>query len=803
MVPGIKYCSLLAVSFLVCTAAKAQQNDSAFARLIYQQRMHYELNPVEFCYLQTDKDFYQPGETIWFNAWLTAPSGSKPLSQVIYTDLSDAAGNLLHKAMWKADDLRAQGHVPLPDTLRSGLYRLRSYTLWMLNHPVSIQERMIFVLGRKDQHLAFASEPTPYTVQFFPEGGQLTAGVPNRLALRISDLNGLPPPVHAKVHLTTSNKAPIQPLLLEQGIGLLEWTPDVIGNYELELQVPGQSPQRFAIPPISSTGASLQVSNLSPTKVFVQLYPSDVFRRQHPRIVFLAQQEGRTVQVQPFNLEDQEPAFVLQKKNLVRGPLQVTVFSPRLEPLAERWIWVDGLDSSQVTVTADTLSTEPKGMNTWTLRFQGLTDARLSLAVIPADLPAPAFLLNPDAGAYSLALSRHNATPFMLSHSTSREPEQRNLFLDALYLTLQPNRFSWNAIQQQELPPLSYFFETGISVRGVLQIEKNQPLPDSGQIEVMTLGADSSTIFSTTRADAAGTFAVNDLHFRKQAKVYVHARGSDNRKRRLRVDIKPGYADTLTGPLSPPLFRPQLLKINNPQAAAFIQSYAVSTLGKELKEIIITGKSRQELRLDSLNNVLTTPLFRESEYTKAPDPNFGYISFAQLFEQEFFGLRFNMGYDRITVEGGTPATGLASNDMVSYYLNEIPISAEELNFIVPSEVVLVKVNRNTNLHLGQMGSGPSVLIYTRQKNSRSGLDAATLQGYSIPLPFRMPDYRQPANRTAEDRRTTLLWIPQLATDANGKASIRFYNNDNARRFRLVITGYHSNGIPFVYEQVVE
>ena len=154
---------------------------------------------------------------------------------------------------------------------------------------------------------------------------------------------------------------------------------------------------------------------------------------------------------------------------------------------------------------------------------------------------------------------------------------------------------------------------------------------------------------------------------------------------------------------------------------------------------------------------------------------------------------------------GTPASGLASGDMISYYLNEQPISSEELNFIDPSEVILVKVNRNANLHLGQMGPGPSVLIYTKSKGYKGkfGFNSTRLTGYSIPLIYYNPDYSNKDYLNTEDRRTTLLWQPEIKFDSTGKAKIQFYNNDYTKKFKVVIQGMDKNGNLYYLEKIIE
>ena len=51
-----------------------------------------------------------------------------------------------------------------------------------------------------------------------------------------------------------------------------------------------------------------------------------------------------------------------------------------------------------------------------------------------------------------------------------------------------------------------------------------------------------------------------------------------------------------------------------------------------------------------------------------------------------------------------------------------------------------------------------------------------------------------------DYRSTLYWNPLLITDENGKATIRFFNSDNAHKIEIAVEGLSSSGVPGTYLQ---
>ncbi|HLO39008.1 MAG TPA: hypothetical protein VK173_10965, partial [Lacibacter sp.] len=520
---------------------------------------------------------------------------------------------------------------------------IRSYSLWMLNEPATVNEQYIFILGKKDQTKTYYLPETTFGVEFFPESNQLIEAVENNLAFRVTDANHML--LHeAKAELIDENKKVVAtPVFMTGGIGLIKFSPEAGKKYSLQVSLNLNNKKSFDLPSINKNGMALNVSNLSASKVFIQANASEQFTKDNKHIYVIAQQYGKTVFAQTFNFEEAKNATILNKKNLTEGLLQVLAYNSKLQPIGERWIWVQVAAPNQLSLTVDSLSFNKKGNNKFTLALNGSDIPDLSVSVIPADLPDYSFVSHPDIRSYQLMHSNNHGAAIIQNNIGEIPAELSSVYLDAVMLTVNPARFKNNAIQTGTQPPLGYFFETGISVRGTVKKEKESIQFDSSRIDIITKGADSSTIFSTARLDKKGAFAVNDLHFRKQATIYLQATNKEKKKRKLEFELLPGYIDTLGDKIISSTLRPAFKELTGKQSAndQFVKNYSVSGLGKELTEVIVKGKAKVEHRADSLNKVLTSDAFRESEFTKSPDPDFGYISFAHLFEQEFFGFRFN------------------------------------------------------------------------------------------------------------------------------------------------------------------
>ena len=96
--------------------------------------------------------------------------------------------------------------------------------------------------------------------------------------------------------------------------------------------------------------------------------------------------------------------------------------------------------------------------------------------------------------------------------------------------------------------------------------------------------------------------------------------------------------------------------------------------------------------------------------------------------------------------------------------------------------------------------GCAVLIetYPEEKipaQAGKGVRKTWLEGYSEVKEFYHPDYRTMPPES--DYRRTLYWNPELETDEEGRATVRFYNNGRCRRPRVTaetLTGEGSIGV---------
>ncbi|MFN5458525.1 MAG: MG2 domain-containing protein, partial [Bacteroidota bacterium] len=89
----------------------------------------------ERVYIHFDKPMYEPGEIIWFSAYIRdavtmAPSKE---SDILHVDLIDPKGSVAKSINLIAKNGKAAGDFALDEEVLGGIYKIRAYTNWMKN----------------------------------------------------------------------------------------------------------------------------------------------------------------------------------------------------------------------------------------------------------------------------------------------------------------------------------------------------------------------------------------------------------------------------------------------------------------------------------------------------------------------------------------------------------------------------------------------------------------------------------------------------------------------------------------------
>ncbi|MEF9479159.1 TonB-dependent receptor plug domain-containing protein [Chryseobacterium sp. 1B4] len=138
------------------------------------------------------------------------------------------------------------------------------------------------------------------------------------------------------------------------------------------------------------------------------------------------------------------------------------------------------------------------------------------------------------------------------------------------------------------------------------------------------------------------------------------------------------------------------------------------------------------------------------------------------------------------------------------YLDEIPTDASMIANLPVDNIAMVKIIKGAGL------IGDAVAVYTMRGNMKPKSNekeakknnSAIIKGYDKPseFPIEMIDDNAP-EKIENDTRETLYWNPNLFDSDYVPPRIKFFNNDSAKQFKVLIISFDEDD-NILYDQQV-
>ncbi len=448
---AVVFCSFLGIWLLAIYGFKPYQKGSTdpFIIKLKKQLLNYNNHYAhEKVYLHTDRTLFEPGEDIWFKAYVkdanTHQASTK--SGICYVEFIDPKGTVIKKLTLLAQGGNGHGDFSISPDAVGGLYKLKAYTKWQSNEKqffekeINIQrsilpnlsmklefERKAFGAGDQvEARLDLASLdnkplgnhdfqflvnigghqftqstgktddsgrayvkfnlPTelnttdgllnvmiPYKgqnesisrsipivlnqidVQFFPEGGDLIAGVPSRMAFKA--VNEFNKPADVEGFIYDHKKNIIAPLKsFHQGMGAVKFTPQAGVKYHVEITKPVRIKTPYTLPRILSSGASMQVLTNQSEAVQVEVHST-----YEQSFYLTAQAGGELFYSEKMNHKgiSGQSVFV-PVAELPIGIVKLTLFDQNHIELAERLVFTGLNKGLSIDIKTNKTSYQPR-----------------------------------------------------------------------------------------------------------------------------------------------------------------------------------------------------------------------------------------------------------------------------------------------------------------------------------------------------------------------------------------------------------------------------------------------------------
>ncbi len=519
---------------------RAQKIDS-------MMNIYAESYPQEKIYVHFDKKIYNPGETIWFKAYLFTGADPSLASKNFYAELSDAAGNILQRKIAPVLESTTAGSFDLPQNMKSGHVHFRAYTTWMTNFDSAFYfEKDIRVYSKKMDSAGAAGMPgisaagsaggtgsmegqTPMSgasrarqdarIQFFPESGDMVSGLESLVAFKANDQYGLPVSVKGSL-LDGSGKELLDFRSEHDGMGKFLIPPhkndSLVAVWTDEQGVEHRTP----LPKVMSTGTVLRVS-VGNQKVLFSISRSAEGGPENKHFMIIAHMHQHLVYKAKVNLEENfMSGGTIPTGQLPTGVLELTVFNDANLPVAERVVFVNNHEfefAPQLNVIGKSVGR--RGRNSLQLEVPDTLRSNFSLAITDAEadgnLPGDdniisRMLLTGDIRGYV-----HDPYYYFSNSSDSTASH-----LDLVMLTHGWRRFKWDQLARGKTPVIKYpeqnFLSMKVEVLGIdpYKINKDESL------NVILSKKDSSTQMLSVPHLSGDKFGVTGLLFYDTAKAY-------------------------------------------------------------------------------------------------------------------------------------------------------------------------------------------------------------------------------------------------------------------------------------------
>ncbi len=765
--------------------------------------------PQEKIYLQLDKKAYNPGERIWYKAYIFTGFDPSPFSKNFYAELYDAGGNLILRNTGPIAESCAIGSFDIPASYEGTRVRIRAYTAWMLNFDSSfVYTKDLRIIGGSRDSSANAI-PSATVLHFFPEGGELVAGVENNVAFKAEDAYGKPRKISGTL-VDQTGKILLSFKTNAYGLGKFLLAPEKQDQFYASWKDEKGIEYKTQLPSVKASGVVLRVLTAKQKLVFSVARPAE--SKDFDQVVIVAHMNQQMVYRAIVNLKD---IFMsggsIPTDQLPSGIVTVTLFDMNQSPLAERVSFVNNHDYSfepKINITAKSL--KKRGRNEVEVDLPDTIKSNMSLAITDAEVDGnkpwddniiSSLLLTNDLRGYV-----HDPW-YYFQNGTDSLMQQ----LDLVMLTHGWRRFKWEDLAKGKVPQIKYPLDNYLSLNAeVLGIDASR-IPKDETLTVIFQDKDSASNMLSLPMVKAGKFHQEGLIFYDTAKAYYQFNISRNLSNESAVIFRNGLLPSIRKvkpfSMTMPAWSPDDTALVRKSLQMYVDIARLRDKDKKVQNLAaVTVVKRVKSDKEKLDELYASGLFSGGNATifDLLDDNskYGAIDIFTYLQGRVAGLSIiTVGpTPTLTWRGGTP----------TLYLNEMQVDANSLKSMNVSDLAMVKVFSPGSMSVAGGGSGGVIAVYTKKGRDKKpdpsikGLEMTRVAGYNMVREFYSPDYLINPEPENDDVRTTLYWNP-IIVGGKGihKMSIPFYNSDLTHQIRIVMEGFNEEGKLTHIEKIIQ
>lgn len=805
--------------------------------------------PQEKLYLHLDNTGYFIGETLWFKVYQVCSNNDSlgGRSNIAYVELYNTTGEMEKQVKVKLNHGVGMGQIKLDDILRGGFFEIRAYTRYMLNWGKdAIFSRTIPVFEKPAKEGDY-SNPRLWTpratdvpsnrdkseglkhninAKFYPEGGHLIKGFKTRVAFELLDQQG------QRLKAACTLKQGTQTLMRTQtnsdGRGMVFVTPNDSPCTLYVVCDNGRS-TNIPLPAAETSGVALSVDMMQKSQVPIQLSATADWQGQTVGVTLM--NNGKVYFCEEHTLGDKPLTFSVPRRQMKEGVSQLTVIDEHGQILASRMLF--GYPHTKVApihIAMDSVTGRTIKMSATTL-----PNTTFSLAVRDAGSQISEW--NQNAASWLLLSSDLKGYINHAAYYLESDDNEHRQAADLLMLVQGWRRYDFQMMEGKKNFAFDYPIERQMILNGqIYRTKKKQPV-EGIDLTLVLNNADGDALKGYTKTDSRGRyrFTVPDC-WGNGWTMYVKT-SKEDKLQGYYVGVSRNFSPKPRA-LDPQERQPIQLPVPpiNLQDAIDRGDLTLSTDSIHvLRQLLVTAKRWQKKNYwESYQGKMNTAdlIFRPGdevdqlldkgmsmptliEYLKGKLPQLkgsdnvsGYMPYIKD--------QYNY-YDTGLTYGRRPIMWFVNNRFacatgVSRRIrkpdNPNNIESERDGAVVPyafpfymdevSKVLVTTANADINDWRAQQVGPNAIKIFVYQnpqgryyRKKPNGLRTTWFHGLTYPETYE--DRELMGIIPNEDFRRTLLWEPNLTTDANGKVSFEVLANSTCHDLYYSAEGITENG----------
>lgn len=556
---------LLPIVAVIVLSAFGLIEDSPLKQLVNRIHQQTISNHQEKLYLHFDRPIYHAGDDAWFKAYLLNAANHKKekTEKLMYIELINPNGKVVDKKIFKVNEGNCDGVFHLNADLLSGRYLIVAYTNWMRNVGSEFFFKQQITILNEDEplfdslndtanssdsitnvksssaHAVDKGEISPsLNLRFFPEGGELIAGLTTLVAFEGLNQAGKPMDFNGYIIDNDGKKhAFIKPLI--KGKGYFSLKPQTGKTYQAVVLGNKGEELSYALPLVRSQGLSMNVSNnfaseIIEVKVMAQLAET------HPIVYLIGMQNGSVKVALQGMINGRSLTFTIPKDKFRTGVVQFTVLDEDQVPRCERLTFVNHHDNLKIDLQVSDAEPGKRDLVTLNLKVSDkdgeAVEGDFSLAISDVDLIPDSMYQHYSMVDYVNLISDIPNVSDGVPELLNPERTSHNN-LELIMLTNGWRRFNWKACLLDSVAEPEYAMEEGMYVNGIVKRRKSDK-PVSKGVEVTMITQGDIMDFYRVKTDDKGQFNFPLFDFNDTVDVVVQTRNKLSYKSDFAVELQ-------------------------------------------------------------------------------------------------------------------------------------------------------------------------------------------------------------------------------------------------------------------------